>query len=115
MRVAVKNPEWNSGPRANQLLEGRIESLTANKKLAITIPASMIAMLSIIAFRCIPIPGMTSSEFATTGMATAATVCHAARHISHWTDKATDQTENHQQQPGVSSQLGEEDRDDGYE
>ena len=72
--VAGESPEWHSGQRANQLLEGRIESLTANKKLAITIPASMIAMLSIIAFRCIPIPGMTSSEFATTGIATAATV-----------------------------------------
>ena len=52
--------------------EGRIESFTANKKLAIAAPAIMIAMLSIIAFRCIPFLGVTSSEFATTGIATAA-------------------------------------------
>jgi len=54
------------------LREGRIESFTANKKLAIAVPAVMIALLSIIALRCIPILGVASSKFATTGIATAA-------------------------------------------
>jgi hypothetical protein len=74
LEVTALSPERGPGQRANQLLERRIESFTANKKLAITIPAIMIAMLSIIAFKWAPIPGMTSSEFATTGIATAAKV-----------------------------------------
>ena len=73
-KLKALRPKGDSGRRANQLLEGRIESFTANKKLAITIPAIMIAMLSITAFKWTPIPGITSSEFATTGIATAATV-----------------------------------------
>ena len=56
------------------MLEGRTEAGAANRKWAITSPAGMIGMLSIIAFSYIPIPGMTSSESSTTGIATAATV-----------------------------------------
>ena len=51
LEVTTISPERDSGQGAHQLLEGRIESFTANKKLAITIPAIMMAMLSIIAFK----------------------------------------------------------------
>ena len=50
LKVTTLRPERDSGRGASQLLEGRIESFTANRKLAMTIPAIMIAMLSMIAF-----------------------------------------------------------------